>query len=633
MDKDNNIYSLYDPEKFHDSCGIGFIVARSGKPEKRILPLALKALKRLSHRGAKSYDRKSGDGSGILIDLPKLFFKRLLRNEFNKSIPRREVLAVAMVFTTVHERKWLEEIFSAYVKKSGFKLLAVRNVPTEKKSLGDLASKTKPLILQFIVSAQKVRKRNIETRLYLLRKILEKQILNKRKRSYICSFSSKTIVYKGLMASAQLDQFYLDLHQKDFIVKMVLFHERFSTNTGSTWAMAQPFQMIAHNGEFNTIKGNRLWMKARENEISSEFWGSDLDNLKPITEYAGSDSKNFDNVLEFLVRSGRDIFDSVMIMIPDSYSQNSKYYQNRTMNKKMRNYFVYHENFIEPWDGPAALVYTEGEFVGAKMDRNGLRPLRYTITKDGLVIMASEAGIIDVDDDNLVLHHHMKSEEIFGVSLSDGAIMKNKEIKIREASKKPYGQLLKNNLHVLKRENSSKEFGIFGLPADGFDKRLRIAFGWSKEDLTKFLIPMSTNSREPLGSMGDDTPLAAISQTDRRFYDYFKQWFAQVTNPPIDSIRERSVMSLYKYLGSEDNLLSITPTFNGAIRITSPVLSPNEVLELYGYHEWFAHKKIICHYKISGSLSSKLRRINHDSVQAVQNMKYMIIYSHPDMKV
>ncbi|MED5426615.1 MAG: glutamate synthase subunit alpha, partial [Candidatus Neomarinimicrobiota bacterium] len=439
MDKNNNIYSLYDPEKFHDSCGIGFIVARSGKPEKRILPLALKALKRLSHRGAKSYDRKSGDGSGILIDLPKLFFKRLLRNEFNKSIPRREVLAVAMVFTTVHERKWLEEIFSAYVKKSGFKLLAVRNVPTEKKSLGDLASKTKPLILQFIVSAQKVRKRNIETRLYLLRKILEKQILNKRKRSYICSFSSKTIVYKGLMASAQLDQFYLDLHQKDFIVKMVLFHERFSTNTGSTWAMAQPFQMIAHNGEFNTIKGNRLWMKARENEISSKFWGSDLDNLKPITEYVGSDSKNFDNVLEFLVRSGRDIFDSVMIMIPDSYSQNSKYYQNRTMNKKMHNYFVYHENFIEPWDGPAALVYTEGEFVGAKMDRNGLRPLRYTITKDGLVIMASEAGIIDVDDDNLVLHHHMKSEEIFGVSLSDGAIMKNKEIKIREASKKPYG--------------------------------------------------------------------------------------------------------------------------------------------------------------------------------------------------
>ena len=632
MNKEKKIYPLFDPQMFHDACGIGFIVTRSGKPEKRILPLAIKALKRLSHRGAKSYDRKSGDGSGILIDLPITFFKTVLRNEFNMSIVRGEILAVAMVFTTAHERKWLEELFAAHVKKSGFDLLAVRHVPTEKKSLGELASKTKPLILQFIVSGKKIRKRNIETRLYLLRKIIEKQILNKRKRSYICSFSSKIIVYKGLMASVQLDQFYLDLRHKDFIVKMVLFHERFSTNTGSTWAMAQPFQMIAHNGEFNTIKGNRLWMKARENEISSKFWGSDLDNLKPIIETTGSDSKSFDNVLEFLVRSGRDIFDSVMIMIPDSYYQNKKYYNNRDMNRKMRDYFVYHENFIEPWDGPAAVVYTDGDFVGAKMDRNGLRPLRYTITKDDLVIMASEAGIIEVDDDNLILHHHMKSEEIFGVSLSDGTITKNKELKIREASKKSYGQLLRNNLHVLKRQKPSDEFGIFGLPSDGFDQRLRIALGWSKEDLTKFLIPMATNRREPLGSMGDDTPLAAFSQIDRRFYDYFKQWFAQVTNPPIDSIRERSVMSLYKYLGSEDNLLSTTPTFDGAIRITSPVLSPNEVLELHGHQDWFMHKKFICHYKISGSLRSKLRRINHNSAQAVQNGAKIIFLSDEGLK-
>mgnify|MGYP001193521000 FL=1 len=627
-----NNYPLYNAETFHDACGIGFIVARSGKPEKRILPLALNALKRLSHRGAKSYDRKSGDGAGILVDLPKIFFKKLLRDEFNKSIPHREVMAVAMVFTTVRERVWLEKTFSFYIKKMGFNLLAVRKVPIEKKSLGELAFKSKPLILQFIVTGRKIRKRNIETRLYLLRKSIKKQILKQRKKTYICSFSSKTIIYKGLMASAQLDQFYLDLHDKKFIVKMVLFHERFSTNTGSTWDMAQPFQMIAHNGEFNTIKGNRLWMKARENEISSKFWGADLESLKPIIGDSGSDSKSFDNVLEFLVRSGRNIFDSIMIMIPDSYSQNSKYYQNRTMNKKMHDYFVYHENFIEPWDGPAALVYTDGEFVGAKMDRNGLRPLRYTITKDGLVIMASEAGIIDVKDDNLVLHHHMKSEEIFGVSLSDGTILKNKELKIREASKKPYGQLLKNNLRVLKRKDASGEFGIFGSPAKGFDQRLRIAFGWSKEDLTKFLVPMSTNSREPLGSMGDDTPLSAISQTDRRFYDHFKQWFAQVTNPPIDSIRERSVMSLYKYLGSEDNLLSTVPTFNGAIRITSPVLSPNEVVELYSHQDWFICKKIICHYKVSGSLSSRLRRINHDSVKAVQNGAKIIFLSDEGLK-
>ena len=632
MYKEKKIYPLYDPQVFHDACGIGFIVTRSGKPEKRILPLAIKALKSLSHRGAKSYDRKSGDGSGILIDLPKSFFKTVLRNEFDRSVPRGEIIAVAMVFTTAHERKWLENLFAVHLQESGFNLLAVRRVPTEKKSLGDLAFKTKPLILQFIVSGKKISKRNVETRLYLLRKIIERQILNKRKRSYICSFSSKIIVYKGLMASVQLDQFYLDLRHKNFIVKMVLFHERFSTNTGSTWAMAQPFQMVAHNGEFNTIKGNRLWMKARENEISSKFWGLDLDSLKPIIKNEGSDSKSFDNVLEFLVRSGRNIFDSIMIMIPDSYSQNKKYYNNKDMNRKMRDYFVYHENFMEPWDGPAAVVYSDGEFVGAKMDRNGLRPLRYTITKDGLVIMASEAGIIEVDDDNLILHHHMKSEEIFGVSLSNGSIIKNKELKIREASKKPYRQLLRNNLHVLNRENSSNEFGMFGLPSGGFDQRLRIALGWSKEDLTKFLIPMATNRREPLGSMGDDTPLAAFSQIDRRLYDYFKQWFAQVTNPPIDSIRERSVMSLYKYLGSEDNLLSTTPTFNGAIRITSPVLSPNEVLELHSHQGWFMHKKFICHYKNSGNLKLKLQLINRNSERAVQNGAKIIFLSDEGLK-
>ena len=632
MYKEKKIYSLYNPQVFHDACGIGFIVTRSGKPEKRILPLAIKSLKRLSHRGAKSYDRKSGDGSGILIDLPKTFFRTVLRNEFNKSIPRREILAVAMVFTTAHERKWLEKLFAIQLKESGFSLHAVRCVPTENKSLGELAFKTKPIILQFIFSGKKIRKKNFETSLYLLRKIIEKKIFNERKKSYICSFSSKIIVYKGLMASAQLDQFYLDLRNKDFVVKMVLFHERFSTNTGSAWSMAQPFQMVAHNGEFNTIKGNRLWMKAREKEISSKFWGSDLDNLKPIIEPTGSDSKSFDNVLEFLVRSGRNIFDSIMIMIPDTYSQKKKYYSNRDMNRKMRDYFVYHENFIEPWDGPAAVVYTDGDFIGAKMDRNGLRPLRYTITKDNLVIMASEAGILEVDDDNLILHHHMKSEEIFGVSLSDGTITKNKELKIREASKKPYGQLLKNNLHVLNRQNTSDEFGIFGLPSDGFDQRLRVALGWSREDLTKFLIPMATNRREPLGSMGDDTPLAAISQIDRRFYDYFKQWFAQVTNPPIDSIRERSVMSLYKYLGSEDNLLNTRPTFNGAIRITSPVLSPSEILKLHGYKDWFMHKKFICHYKKSANLSLKLQRINYNSAKSVENGAKIIFLSDEGLK-
>ncbi len=625
-------YPLFDKNAFHDACGIGFIVTRSGRPEKRILPLALKALKKLAHRGAKSYDGKSGDGAGILVDLPKRFFNSILKKDFGKKVPKGEVLAVAMVFTTSREKKWIQEKFIALGKNAKLRLLAIRNVPTEKKALGEVALKIKPTVLQFIFSIKREKSKEIDTRLYLLRKTIEKDILKNKKKTYICSFSSKTIVYKGLMASAQLDQFYLDLAHSGFTVKMALFHERFSTNTGSTWDMAQPFQMVAHNGEINTIKGNRLWMESREGEISSKFWGTDLDKLRPIINYSGSDSQSLDNVLEFLVMSGRGIFDGMMIMIPDSYIEKTKYYQNRVMNKKMRDYFVYHENFMEPWDGPAALVFTDGNFIGAKMDRNGLRPLRYTITKDNLVIMASEAGIIEVEDKNLVLHHHMKSEEIFGVSLKDGTIIKNKELKIREASKKPYGKLLKNNLRVLERKEPKDEFGIFGLPEEGFDSKLRISFGWSKEDLTKFLIPMATNSREPLGSMGDDTPLASISKIDRKFYDYFKQWFAQVTNPPIDSIRERSVMSLYKYLGSEDNLLSVAPTFHGAIRIKSPVLSPREVLKLYGYDNWFKHKKIICHYRTTGNLESKIKRIKKEAENALLDGAKIIFLSDEGLR-
>lgn len=621
MNKQKNIYPLFDIQRFHDACGTGFIVAQSGKPEKRILPLALKALKRLSHRGAKSYDQKSGDGSGILTDLPKQYFKSILKLEFKRTIPKGHTLGLAMVFTNSRERSWLKEVFAVQSKASGFNILAVREVPTEEKYLGELAKKTKPQILQFIITGKKIRKRDIETRLYLLRKSIEKQILLPNKKSYICSFSSKVIVYKGLMSSQQLDQFYLDLRHKDYIVKLVLFHERFSTNTGSTWAMAQPFQLIAHNGEFNTIKGNRLWMEARENEISSEFWGSDLETLKPIINHSGSDSQSFDNALEFLVRSGRSVFDSIMILIPDSYNQS------QFMNAKLRDYFVYHENFMEPWDGPAAVVFTDGNIIGAKMDRNGLRPLRYSITKDGLIIMASEAGILDIDDENLLIHHHMKSEEIFGISLADGRILKNDIIKKKESEKKPYKLLIKENLLTINRGTHEEDFGIFGLPEDGFDKRIRIAFGWSKEDLDRFLLPMANSGREPLGSMGDDTPPAAFSKVNRRIYDYFKQWFAQVTNPPIDSIRERTIMSLYKYLGSEDNLLSTIPTFNGAIRISSPVLSPNEVLDLCANEAWFLHKKVNCNYKISTSLDKKIKSIRIQCRNAVKNGAKIIFLS------
>ena len=626
MDHSKNIYPLYDPSAFHDACGTGFIVTLSGKPEKRVLPLALKGLQRLDHRGAVSADKETGDGAGVLTDIPHPFFREIIKAELGIRMPFRKKFAVGMVFTTSREIKWLKEIIKSTATLNGFNVVAVREVKANPNALGKFARNTKPLIVQFFLVETQKGKRPLETRLYLLRKTVEKEILAQKKKSYICSFSSETIVYKGLMTSTQLDHFYPDLTHPKYVVKLAIFHERFSTNTKSTWAMAQPFRMLAHNGEINTIKANRLWMTAREREIKSRFWNDDLENLKPIVNHHGSDSESLDHILEFLTQSGRDLFSSTMMLIPDPYEYD------KSMPRALKDFYIYHENFIEPWDGPAAVVFTDGSHVVAKMDRNGLRPLRYSITKDGLVIMASEAGIIDIADNNLVVHHHMRSGEIFAVSLKGKGIIRNKEIKKTAAAKKDYSSSLNKYLTTLKRKSHHKEFGIFGFPEQGFDPRLRVAFGWSKEDLTRYLISMATSGREPIGSMGDDTPPAVMSLQDRRFYDHFKQSFAQVTNPPIDSIRERGVMALFKYLGSENNLLDENPTFGGVIRIESPVLSPREVLELHDRRSQAPYKRIYCHCALDQDLNSRLSRIKSQSREAVKNGAKIIFLTNENLK-
>ena len=450
-------FPLVDNDRFHDACGIGFVATRSGKPEGRILPLALKALKKLSHRGAKSYDNNSGDGAGLMIDIPSAFFRKVIKDETCTSLSRNEILAIAVVFHPSKIHNLFDKLISELCHEEEINFLFKREVPVNERALGELSKKERPYIYQYIFRAKKLKNRDLEKKLYLIRKKIEKKFISRKSKPYLCSFSSKTIVYKGLMSSFQLDKFYPDLNQK-LKIKVALFHERFSTNTFSSWEMAQPFRMIAHNGEFNTIKGSRLWMNAREANLKSEVWGKDITNLKPIISKGGSDSESFDQVAEFLLNSGRTLFDLMMIMIPDSYNQIQKYYKNDSMSKKMRDYFIYHENFMKPWDGPAAIVYTDGDYVGAKMDRNGLRPLRYSLTKCGLVIMASEAGVVNIEDNNLIANYHMKSEEIFGMNLKTGEILKNKEIKLKEALKKPYGKLVKTNVHSLKRSDGKKEF-------------------------------------------------------------------------------------------------------------------------------------------------------------------------------
>ncbi|MBL7013464.1 MAG: glutamate synthase large subunit [Candidatus Marinimicrobia bacterium] len=617
---------LVNREKFHDACGTGFIVTLNGRADKRILPFALNGLKRLSHRGAISADGKTGDGSGILTDIPAKFFRNILATEFNYAIPNSTKLAVGMVFTYGREKKWLEKIVKDKTKELGISLIGIRNVPTDLNHLGEIAKKSKPTILQYLFTVKSSRsEKNIESRLYLLRKLIEGETLSRKKKSYFCSLSSKTIVYKGLMSSDELDKFYPDLRHPNFVVKMAMFHERFSTNTESTWEMAQPFRMVAHNGEFNTIKGNRLWMKARENELKSTYWGNQLKSLFPIVNSKGSDSQSFDQAIEFLTRSSRKLFHSFLMLIPDPHFYNKK------MKKSLRDFYIYHENIIEPWDGPAAIVFTDGDIVGAKMDRNGLRPLRYSITKGGLVVMASEAGIIDIDDNDLLVHHHMASSEIFGVSISEKKVLKNHEIKTDLATRRSYSKLVNKNLITLDRKTNEKEFGQFYLPKSGFDQRIRVALGWSKEDLTRFLIPMATSAREPIGSMGDDTPLPMMSEIGRRFYDHFKQMFAQVTNPPIDPIREQRVMALFNYIGSEENLLNKNPRFRGAMRTLSPVLSPSDCDRLSSYQYDFPQEKIYCHYKKSSNIEGRLKRIRNKCLEAVNRGAKMIILSDENL--
>jgi glutamate synthase domain-containing protein 2/glutamate synthase domain-containing protein 1/glutamate synthase domain-containing protein 3 len=617
----NESKNIFNNTEYHDGCGIGFIVESTGSPSRRVIDLSIKALKKMSHRGAYGADEKTGDGVGLLVDIPKKYFATIVKAVLNIDIDHNDPLGIAMVFTEDSEVTGIEEKIQSNCNELKIKYLGKRIVPVNHSVLGEIATETCPEIIQYFFKNNGKSKKDFETKLYLLRKSIESHINLNKGTSFICSLSSRTIVYKGMMGKGQLIQFYHDLNQLNFIVCMSVFHERFSTNTISSWSMAQPFRMIAHNGEINTIKGNRLWMKAREEIIQSSFWGKNIEKLKPLVSQSGSDSFSLDNILEFLSQSGKNLFQSIMMLIPQPYLYDSD------MEQGLKDFYAFHENHIEPWDGPAALVFTDGDIVAAKLDRNGLRPLRYTITKDGLIIMASEAGVVDISSENVLIHHHMKAGENFAVRLNSGEIISDDEILNEVIKNESYSEKIKNNLVSIDRISDEKEFGEFSYPLEGFDRRLRIAFGIDKEDFERFIIPMSESGRESVGSMGDDTSPAMMSQTPRRLYDYFKQYFAQVTNPPIDPIRERYVMSLVRYIGSEENLLSESDMFKTAIRIEGPVLSPGEVKLLLAQHDWFPYSIIKCHVHPDDNFEKRLNIIKSECEIAVQNGTKIIFFS------
>jgi glutamate synthase (NADPH/NADH) large chain len=610
---------------FHDACGIGFITEISGVPSRRVIDLSIEALSNMAHRGANAADYKTSDGTGLLTDIPKSYFKMVLEEELNIQVEANQ-LAIAMVFTQQDAVEKLERAFQKNAELLNIAYIGKRTVPTNHAILGDIAKATCPYIVQFFFKDTQQGSYSYENKLYILRKTMEANEAEKSSDSFICSLSSKTIVYKGMMKPNQLSRFYTDLNQPEYKAKVAIFHERFSTNTISSWSMAQPFRMLGHNGEINTIKGNRLWMKTREATIQSDFWGDNIHALKPIVSETGSDSYSLDNILEFLVQSGRSLFHSAMMLIPEPYIYDQE------MPSELKDFYIYHENHIEPWDGPAALVFTDGDVVGAKLDRNGLRPLRYTLTKDGLAIMASEAGVVEIQEDQILRHHHMKSGENFAIQLDGSGIISNKEITEMVSQNDHYSEKVKNHLAILKRGTHAEEFRDFSLPPAGFDKRLRVAFGIEKEDMERFIIPMSTHGSESIGSMGDDTPPAFISHKNRKFYDYFKQHFAQVTNPSIDSIREKFVMSLYRYIGTETDLLSNTAAFTGAIRIDSPILSPREVNQLKKMHPHFPNQVIKCLAKTEDDLAKKMEEIQVQCEHAIHNGVRILFLSDEDLQ-
>jgi glutamate synthase (NADPH/NADH) large chain/glutamate synthase (ferredoxin) len=605
---DRSMFPLVEPGG-RSACGTGFIAESSGVPSRRVLRLALGALHRLVHRGATAADEDTGDGAGLMTDLPQDLFRGILEQEVGATLAEGERLAVAMAFTPAGEEAALEGVVERAAAQRGMRYLGRRAVPVRPEVLGEVARSCMPSVVQLFLACADRGSRPVESDIYLLRRAVE-GVLGDGSGTYICSLSSKTIVYKGLFTPRQLERFYPDLEDERWVARVAVFHHRFATNTLPAWSLAQPFRLVAHNGEINTVRGNRLWMRAREREMRSPFWGGDLGTLLPITGDAVSDSASFDHVLEFLCRSGRDLFHSLMLMVPDPYHGAAD------IPPELRDFFVYHENLMEPWDGPAALVFTDGEVAGAKLDRNALRPLRYTVTRDGLVIMASEVGVVDVEEEDLVHSRHMGPGEIFAVRLDGRGVLTSDEIKETVARATPYGRLVRH-FAELERGGAQLEFGDFALPPGGFDRRLRVALGWHQEEVSKLLLPMSRSGREPLGSMGDDTPPAVLSRGDRRLYDYFKQVFAQVTNPPIDPIREASVTGLYKYLGTEDNLLSSDPTAGRAIRIAGPVLSPREVRWLQESHDWFPHATAACHVSRDETLDARLEAICRSAAEAV----------------
>jgi glutamate synthase (NADPH) large chain len=568
---------LYSPGHEHDACGIGFVASISGQKSHDIIKKGIQVLLNLAHRGACGCDPETGDGAGVTIQIPHKFFARECER-LGFKLPEAGTYGVGMTFLPVekHPRLQCEGILERIVREEGMTLLGWRDTPVYASAIGRVARASQPYIQQIFVSCPSGMDEDaFERKLYVVRKRAENEVreagVEDTQMFYLPSLSCRTIVYKGLLLAPQITNFYRELSDPDVVSALCLVHQRFSTNTFPSWQRAHPYRYIAHNGEINTLRGNVNWMYARQSLLKSPLFGDDLQKLFPIITPDGSDSANFDNAVELLFQSGRSIPHVMAMLIPEAWSGNAH------MKPEKRAFYEYHACLMEPWDGPAAIAFTDGRFIGATLDRNGLRPGRYVVTHDDLVVMASEAGVLDIPAEQVKSKGRLQPGKMFLVDTVEGRIISDQEIKHTLASRQPYAEWLKENQITIDQlpEPSRMHF-----PDSETLLRRQRAFGYSDEDLRMIVAPMAAKGEEPVGSMGTDTPLACLSDKPQSLFNYFKQLFAQVTNPPIDPIREEMVMSLISYIGSERNILDEAPENCHMLKLEHPLLSNRELEKL-----------------------------------------------------
>jgi len=567
---------LYDPQFEHDSCGVGFIVHMKGKKSHEVVEQGLTILLNIDHRGACGCEPNTGDGAGILIQMPHKFLKKVAQAE-NIELPEVGQYAVGMIYASPDalEREKGRQIFEAIVLAEGQKVLGWRDIPTDNSSLGETAKESEPLMQQVFIarSAEISDDLAFERKLFVIRKRAHTEIRVAKvdKWWYPASISARTLVYKGMLRPEQVGQYYPDLQDPDMESALALVHSRFSTNTFPSWERAHPYRYIAHNGEINTLRGNINWMNARQSLFESELFGDDIKKIKPVINMAGSDSTIFDNALELLFLSGRSLPHSVMMMIPEPWTGDE------TMNPEKKAFYEYHSCLMEPWDGPASIAFTDGTMMGAILDRNGLRPSRYYVTKDDYVIMASEAGVLPVEPENVAHKGRLEPGRMFLVNMEEGRIIADEEVKQQITTQEPYQQWLDENLVELEKLHSIETTPL--IDTQSLIKR-QTAFGYTFEELRMLLTPMARDGVEAIGSMGTDTPLAVLSNRPKLIFEYFQQLFAQVTNPPIDSIREEIITSAITTIGAERNLLKPEPKSCNLIKLKTPILTNEELAKL-----------------------------------------------------